>query len=155
MAIDPTVYVLSLGTLLFVSFFLFSCTTNKESSVKHGSSVKFEQYYLQGEQLYQSHCSNCHQKTGKGLGLLYPPLDRSDFMESHFKDVICLIDKGRKGELIVNGKNFNKIMPALPALTDLEIAEIATYIYNTWSHQRDLVDVKEVTAILSQCKEID
>jgi len=73
-------------------------------------------------------------------------------MNDHFEEVICLMDNGRKGELIVNGKNFNKTMPAIPSLTDLEIAEIATYIYNTWSHQRDLVDVKDVQDILSRCK---
>jgi len=132
---------------------LFSsgCLSKKESN-NSTSSVKFDQYYLQGEQLYQTNCSNCHQKNGRGLGRIYPPLDTSDFMNDHFEEVICLMDNGKKGELIVNGKNFNKTMPAIPSLTDLEIAEIATYIYNTWNHQRDLVDVKDVQDILSRCK---
>jgi hypothetical protein len=72
-------------------------------------------------------------------------------MKSHFKDVICLIRFGRKGELIVNGKQFNQPMPGLTTLSDLEIAEIATYIYNTWDHNRGLVDVKEVSKILAEC----
>jgi cytochrome c551 len=112
---------------------------------------KFTQYYNQGETLYQKHCSNCHQKDGTGLGRVYPPLATSDYMEKNFSDVICLMRYGKKGELIVNGKNFNKVMPGIPILTDLEIAEIATYIYNTWSHQRGIVEVKEVNRIFKAC----
>jgi len=143
--------ILALAAVIFL-FFISSCLSKKESNNPKSSSVKFDQYYLQGEQLYQIHCSNCHQKNGRGLGRVYPPLDTSDFMDSHFEEVICLMDNGRKGELIVNGKNFNKPMPGIPSLTDLEIAEIATYIYNSWNHQRDLIDVKDVGEILSHCK---
>jgi cytochrome c551 len=126
-------------------FLLLSCSNKKDSS------PKFSQYYNQGETLYQKNCSNCHQKNGSGLGLVYPPLDSSDYMEKNFTDVICLIRHGKEGELIVNGKNFNQPMPGIPTLTDLEIAEIATYIYNTWSHQRGLVEVREVSELLKAC----
>jgi len=59
---------------------------------------------------------------------------------------------GKEGEVLVNGKKFNKPMPGIPVLTDLEIAEIATYIYNTWSHQHGLIDVKETSAIINNCR---
>jgi mono/diheme cytochrome c family protein len=128
---------------------LGSCSNAK---TENGSSTKFEQYYVQGEQLYLTHCSNCHQKNGTGLGLVYPPLNKSDYMDNNFNDVLCLIKNGKQGELIVNGKSFVQPMPGIPSLTDLEVAEIATYIYNSWEHNRGLVDVKEVTPILNSCK---
>ena len=112
---------------------------------------KFQLYVRQGEELYLKNCSNCHQKDGKGLGLVYPPLDISDYMDTNFNNVICLIEHGREGELMVNGKSFDKEMPGIPSLTDLEIAEITTYLYNQWGRERGIVDVKEVTAILQQC----
>jgi len=117
------------------------------------SEIKFAQYYVQGQELYVTHCSNCHQKNGKGLGLLYPPLSTSDYMEANFKDVICLMKNGKEGELMVNGKSFNQPMPGVPSLTELEIAEIATYIYNSWDHKRGLVEIKEVSEALASCKE--
>ena len=138
---------------LIVSIFFFvqsGCSSKSESS-SQTSSTKFEQYYIQGEQLYIKNCSNCHQKTGTGLGLLYPPLKQSDFMTNNFEQVICLIRNGRKGELIVNGKSYNQPMPAIPSLTDLEIAEIATYIYNSWENERGIADVQDVSKILSRC----
>lgn len=136
-----------LGAMLLGILFLSAGCTSKPGG---GSSPKFKQYYVQGEQLYIQHCSNCHQENGSGLGRLYPPLDTSDYMQNYLEDVVCLIRNGKEGELIVNGKSFNQKMPAV-SITDLEIAEITTYIYNTWSHRRGLVDVKLVSEILKSC----
>ena len=114
--------------------------------------TKFEQYYVQGEQLYIKNCSNCHQKNGSGLGLVYPPLNSSDYIDSHPKEVFCLMKYGVTGELIVNGKNFNKPMKGIVSLTELEIAEIATYLYNNWSRQRGIIEIGEVTSALKECE---
>ncbi len=130
------------GPLLILSLFAVGCSL-KDS--------KFQQYYVEGQQLYLKNCSNCHQKDGKGLGLVYPPLAPSDFMDSNFNASICLIKKGRTGEISVNGNTYNKPMPGIPSLTDLEIAEIATYIYNSWGHEKGLVETSEVNATLQTC----
>jgi cytochrome c551 len=124
-------------------------------SCKKSSSPKFNQYYVHGEKLYIKHCSNCHQADGTGLGRLYPPLNTSDYMQNNVGEVICLIRNGKTGELIVNGRQFNHAMPEMPSLSDLEIAEIATYIYNTWSHEGGIVEVRDVTTILADCKDRD
>jgi cytochrome c551 len=131
---------------LLLPFLIFwSC------SQSNSKSVKFQQYYVQGEQLYIKHCSNCHQQNGSGLGLVYPPLNKSDYMKNNFDQVLCLMKYGIKDELIVNGKNYVQPMPGVSTLTDLEIAEIATYIYNTWEHNRGIVEVTEASHILSTC----
>ena len=138
----------NLESLLIVfTLFLLCCTPPGKDN-----STKFTQYYLQGEQLYIKHCSNCHQPNGTGLGRVYPPLYQSDFMDKNFEKVICSIKYGIKGEMIVNGNDFNQEMPGVPSLTDLEIAEIATYIYNTWEHKRGLVDVKATSQLLEKCR---
>jgi cytochrome c551 len=136
--------------ILLLIFLIDGCVFKKQSSHPE-TSVKFDQYYVQGEQLYIKNCSNCHQKEGTGLGLIYPPLKNSDYLLQNRDDVICLIRNGKSGELIVNGKSFNMAMPAMPSLTDLEIAEITTYIYNNWGHDQGLIEVSEVTAILAKC----
>ena len=135
----------SILAFVFLSFLYWSCGNSSSET-----SVKFKQYYLKGETLYVQHCSNCHQKNGTGLGLLFPPLDSADYLTNR-DDVICLIRNGQSGELLVNGKQFNHSMPANTSLTDIEIAEIATYIYNSWSNSGGLVDVKDVSKTLSEC----
>lgn len=125
-------------------FFVLACTTAEQR--------KFNHYYRQGQLLYEKHCSNCHQTTGKGLGRIYPPLAHSDFIEKNFEKTLCLMRNGISGELVVNNQSFNQPMPGIPSLTDLEIAEIATYIYNTWGNQRGLIDVKTAEKVLLTCE---
>jgi len=127
--------------------FLFSCLGKPGKS----ESVKFQQYYVQGEQLYIKNCSNCHQKSGAGLGLLYPPINVSNFMEKNPEKVFCLMKYGISGEMEVNGRIYNKPMPGVPSLTELEIAEISTYIFNTWDHSKGIIETNEVTQAISHC----
>lgn len=118
-------------------------------------SNKFKQYFNQGELLYEKNCSNCHQKGGEGLARLYPPLKNSDYLKNHLNESICIIRYGKKGQIIVNGKEFNQPMPPIPTLTDLEIAEIATYIYNAWDQKKGLIPVHEVSALLEKCSDTE
>jgi len=139
----------SVKLLFFVCCFWIGCTPGNQRD----KSVKFQQYYAEGEVLYKQHCANCHQADGTGLGRLYPPLNQSDYMDQNFLEVICLVKQGKEGELLVNGIMYNQPMKGIPALTDLEIAEIVTYIYNSWNHDRGLVEVGEVSAMLKQCSD--
>jgi mono/diheme cytochrome c family protein len=106
---------------------------------------------VQGEMLYAKYCANCHQKNGSGLGRVYPPVNQSDFIDNNFEKVVCIIKYGVQGELMVNGKVYNQAMPALPQLSDIEVAEIATYLYNNFGRDRGIVDVKQATKILEGC----
>lgn len=138
--------------LVLPGVLLMACSGNSTGSGVPDGSTKLKQYYIAGEGLYVQHCSNCHRVDGKGLGLLYPPVDTSDYMNEHFADVLYLMRYGKAGALVVNGKHFNKIMPGNAALTNLEVAEIATYLYNTWGRSRGLVDVREAAAVLDTAK---
>lgn len=59
---------------------------------------------------------------------------------------------GKKGSITVNGVMYNLEMKAITSLTELEIAEIATYIYNTWDHKRGIVDLTQVHGALAKCQ---
>ncbi|GAB3015827.1 c-type cytochrome [Spirosoma pulveris] len=128
--------------ILFIN--LFSCQSDEE--------IKRQRYITEGIFLYKNNCANCHQNKGKGLAALYPPLAGSDYLKDK-KSVICLIRYGQKGPIVVNGKHYNRPMPAQPQLSDLEIAEIVTYIYKEWAGETKITDVKTVTPILEQCKQ--
>lgn len=139
--------ILGLSLALLIS--LFTCSSN--SGKPDTTSVKFTQYVVKGEELYQKHCSNCHQKNGTGLGLVYPPLNTSDYMDENFEKVLCLMKYGLTEPITVNGKSFVQPMPGVVTLTDLEVAEIATYIYNSWDHNRGIVDVTEASRVINTC----
>jgi mono/diheme cytochrome c family protein len=137
------------GCLLLVSGFLIAVTSL--TTACSSKDPKFDQYFVQGQTLYEKHCSNCHQKNGQGLGRLYPPLASNDFLQNNFEKSLCLMKFGIQGEITVNGKSYNKTMPAIPSLTELEIAEIATYIGNSWGREKGLIDVATSSKIISGC----
>ncbi len=113
---------------------------------------KFKQYLVEGERLYLLHCSNCHQRDGQGLRRVYPPVAGSDYLEANLNDVICGMKYGLQGEVTVNGIKYNQAMPGVPSLTELEIAEIATYLYNSWGAHRGVVDTRVIGPILDSCR---
>ena len=114
---------------------------------------KMKQYYVEGKRLYQTHCQNCHQEIGTGLGLLIPPLAKADYIETNYEFLPCIIKNGLQGEVIVNGKNYNQVMLAHDELTALEIAEILTYVTNSWGNKKGLLDSKAVKKALNSCSE--
>jgi cytochrome c551 len=143
--------LLSLLIVIAICTQLLSCSQNKNENSSGNSSAKFTQYYNQGKELYEKNCSNCHQKNGTGLGRLYPPVNVSEFLDKNPDEVICIMRYGKKGELIVNGVSFNQPMPGVPSLTDLEVAEIATYLYNSWGRQHGIIEAKGVSIIAEKC----
>lgn len=113
--------------------------------------TKLQQYLVEGEKLYVARCSNCHQRDRGGLRRVYPPLAASDYLDNHFEQVICGMKYGMQGEITVNGVTYNQAMPGDLSLTELELAEIATYLYNTGERQRGIVEVTEIRPILDSC----
>jgi cytochrome c551 len=137
-----SIFNLQISFLFMMGLSFNSCTPG---------DPKLQQYFVEGEQLYLKNCANCHQRDGTGLGRVYPPLANSDFMDNHFDEVACLIKKGRRGALTVNGEVYVQVMPGVPSLTELEIAEITTYIYNSWGHEKGLIEVRQVNQSLQPC----
>jgi len=148
--------------VLATAFLLSACgsggsetgdTADNTPEMTSEEKMKYDQYMVAGETLYLLNCSQCHNAMGTGLGELYPPLKESDYMENNFEEVICILKYGKSGEIVVNGKTYNQVMPPQPQLSSLEIAEIATYIYNSWGHTRGLIPVTEVEALLAACEQ--
>ena len=116
------------------------------------SEIRRQQYITEGILIYQNNCANCHQRQGQGLAALYPPLAGADYLAN--KDaVICLIRYGQQGPIQVNGKRYNRPMPAQSQLSDLEIAELITYVYNQWGNETKLTPVGQVSPVLERCRQ--
>jgi mono/diheme cytochrome c family protein len=86
-----------------------------------------------GKRLFTSICAACHQPTGKGLPNMFPPLAGSDYLNSDKKRAIETVLFGRRGEVVVNGQKFNNNMPSFP-LTDDNVADVLTYVYNSFGN---------------------
>jgi len=103
---------------------------------------------LAGSILYKSYCANCHQRNGKGDNNRFPPLSGSEFVTGDKNRLINVLLNGLEGEIKVNGKTFNGIMPSYAGiLDDHAIASIATYIRNNFSNNAGHVSTPEVKTV--------
>jgi mono/diheme cytochrome c family protein len=113
--------------------------------------ITYARYFTAGKQLYENKCENCHGHDGDGLAMLYPPLTDSTFLKQNKDKLACYIKIGLQGPLQVSGKNYEGLMPAQATLSDIEIAEIITYITNSFGNKQGFYPYQQVRADLQKC----
>ena len=99
-----------------------------------------------GKRVYNQTCFACHQATGLGLPGVFPPLAKSDYLMADKERAIRGIIKGQSGEMTVNGQKFNGVMPPV-MINDEQIAQVLTYVRNSWGNEGDIVTVDEVKRV--------
>ncbi|MBP8793388.1 MAG: nitrite reductase, copper-containing [Lutibacter sp.] len=99
-----------------------------------------------GKQIYTKTCFACHQANGEGVANAFPPLAKSDYLNADVKRAIGIVLHGKTGEITVNGKKYNSVMTR-QTLTDDEIADVLTYVYNSWGNNKTNVDAATVSKI--------
>jgi nitrite reductase (NO-forming) len=104
-----------------------------------------------GKQVYMGLCFACHQPDGKGLPAVFPPLANSDYMLADRERSIRVVLKGLTGPVTVNGAKFDSAMPPQEAaLTDAQVADVLTYIYNAWGNKGEAFTTDQVKTIRNQ-----
>ncbi len=109
--------------------------------------------YKQGKILYTRLCANCHQENGEGLHGLVPPLAKADYLSIHRSELSCVIKRGLKGNIVVNGVTYGtQEMLGIKGLTEFEIANVMNYISTSWGNTEKLWTVDEVREGLKDCE---
>ncbi len=99
-----------------------------------------------GETVYQTYCAACHQPNGQGLAGAFPPLADSDYLLADKTRAINTVIGGLSGEITVNGKTYNAVMPNMSYMKDEEVANVVTYVMNAWGNKGYQVSTAEVMA---------
>jgi nitrite reductase (NO-forming) len=110
-------------------------------------TLTLEQQVAAGKALFNGTCSVCHQDNGQGLPDVFPPLAKSDFLLADKTRAIATVLNGRTGPITVNGKTFNSVMPPMSQLNDDGIANILTYVLNSWGNNGGHVTAAEVAQV--------
>ena len=98
-----------------------------------------------GKDIFGKVCFACHQSEGQGIPTVFPPLAGSDFLNADSKRAINTVLHGLTGEVTVNGKKYNNVMPG-QNLTDEEIANALTYVYDSWGNKKVRITAAMVKA---------
>jgi mono/diheme cytochrome c family protein len=97
-----------------------------------------------GLELYNKYCLSCHQADGGGVRGMFPPLAGNNKITGPSDDLIRIVLFGLQGPVEVNGRDYNQRMPAQNYLSDKQIADILSYIRNTWGNKAATVSPAEV-----------
>jgi nitrite reductase (NO-forming) len=88
---------------------------------------------------------------GKGLAGIFPPLAGSDYLKADRDRAIRIPIKGLNGPIVVNGQNYNNMMPP-QNLTDEQVADVMTYVMNSWGNDDGAVSLADVKRVKSENK---
>ncbi len=127
--------------LIAVTAFAFSF---QQQDIK--ASVK------RGKKVYESTCLACHQPDGEGVPSMNPPLIKTKNVLGDKSKLIRIILVGLDEEIKINGEVYNNPMPSQPHLKDQEVADVLTYVRNSFGNKASMVTIAEVKAVRAKIK---
>ncbi len=127
---------------------LAAVTEAAKSAAKGDLTV--DEQIAAGKQLFTGTCSVCHQANGQGLPGVFPPLAKSDYLAEDPKRAISVVLHGLSGKVTVNGKDYDSVMPPMNQLNDDEVANILTYVLNTWDNPGGRIDKSDVAKVRAE-----
>jgi glucose/arabinose dehydrogenase/mono/diheme cytochrome c family protein len=107
---------------------------------------KIKNSYSKGATIYANYCAVCHMDDGEGVANLNAPLKKSSHVAGDKSRLIkTLLDGLKGGEL--DGETYSNVMPSHSFLTDKEIADVLTYVRNSFGNKGSAVEFTEIGKI--------
>ncbi|MFA9205878.1 MAG: cytochrome c [Burkholderiaceae bacterium] len=110
---------------------------------------------INGKKIFETRCLVCHQSDGGGVPNMNPPLDGATNVNG--KDIARLVNIIRNGydeRVALDGMYYNNAMTANPDLKEDAIADVLTYVRNSWSNKAGAVTISQVKAALLKNKAV-
>jgi len=121
-------------TILFLSVLFFTVSAKAQDLVK-------------GKKIYETRCLACHQADGGGVPNMNAPLDgSSNLVGNNIARLVKIIRGGYSEKIALDGYYYNNVMTANPDLKDEDIANVLSYVRNSWSNKASKVTVAQVQA---------
>lgn len=99
-----------------------------------------------GKSVYQEQCLSCHQADAGGVPGMNPPLIKTKYVLGDKPALIKVVLNGLSG-VEIDGEKFNGVMAPHPELTDLQIADVLTYLRNNFGNKASVVTPAQVKAV--------
>lgn len=101
---------------------------------------------VQGKAIYTQNCLTCHQADGGGVDGLNPPLSKTSWVLGEKSRIINVLLHGLQGQDI-DGEPYNNVMPAQDHLSDQQIADVLTFVRNSFGNKASAIKAPEVKAL--------
>jgi mono/diheme cytochrome c family protein len=100
-----------------------------------------------GKKVYQTYCLACHQADGTGVPRLNPPLVKTSFVLGDKKMLIGILLHGLNQEIEIDGDTYYSVMASHDFLKDQEIADVLTYVRNSFGNKASAILPAEVASL--------
>lgn len=125
---------------VLVVFFLFAASDHL-----HAQNIG------NGKKIYETRCLACHQQDGGGVPNMNPPLDGStNVVGSDIARMVRIIKKGYNERIALDGSYYSNAMTPNPDLSDAAIADVLSYIRNSWSNKAPVVTLAQVKKLVKK-----
>lgn len=143
--------ILVVGFLLIPFGFLLTSAI-KFTSAENSQKSSFQQKKTPGEIIYKKYCISCHQADGGGVPNMSPPLIQTSYILGKKEPLIKIVLNGLKN-VDINDETYNNPMPALGSvLKDQQIADVLTFVRNSFGNKASSVMAGDVKKLRSKKK---
>lgn len=122
----------------------------KQAAVSSKSSLATS--IARGTSVYTTYCLACHQADGSGVPNMNPPLIKTSWVLGSKTVLIQQVLKGSVGKVEIDGETFHNSMPPQPQLTDQQIADVLTFVRNSFGNKASIVTTAEVKVVRAKTK---
>lgn len=105
-----------------------------------------------GQLVYNQHCLSCHQVDGGGVPNMNPPLIKTSYILGDRIRLINVVLNGFSQNVDIDGESYSNNMPAHNFLKDQEIADVLTYVRNSFTNKAAPVSVTLVKLVRAKNK---
>ena len=137
---------------IFMLSFVFAQPAKKTSTVKKtatssSSITPLKAQVARGKPIYIANCLACHQADGSGVPRMNPPLIKTKWVLGEKKRLISVVLKGLNDPIEIEDEEYHNPMPPQPQLTDQQIADVLTFVRNSFGNKASAVTVGEVKGV--------
>jgi len=125
---------------------LFVLATGLMSQTSKPAQGGLTAQIVRGKQVYLAQCLACHQVDGLGVQGMTPPLAKTKQVLGDKTALIKIVLNGMQG-VEVEGEEYHGVMAPHPDLTDVEIADVLTYVRNSFGNKASAVTAAQVKTV--------
>ncbi len=142
-----TVYFRSLLLMAFCFLTINSYAQKHKKIAAKKPAASLSASVAAGQKVYMQYCVSCHQVDGGGVQHMNPPLIKTTYVLGDKSKIIKIVLHGFSEDVDINGDSYSNTMPSFDMLKDQEIADVLTYVRNSFTNKASAVKVSEVTAL--------
>lgn len=105
-----------------------------------------------GKKIYGQYCLTCHQVDGTGVPNMNPPLVKTSYVLGDKTKLVQVVLKGMQSSTPIDDEYYSNNMPPHNFLKDQEIADVLTFVRNSFGNKASAITAAEVKAIRAKTK---